>query len=120
MTFACLLFNAVAIRVNVSESSSTSRTFRPDKSCGDRASLYYPSSPESARAAAGSTSGKPDRKRRTSTFTATLRADRSAMYFNQMARDRQAETESAVLARRRAVRLAKAIENVRQKLLLMP
>src|SRR5205085_7131344 len=43
-------------------------------------------------------------------------ADDAAVQFNQVPHDREAETESAVCARRRAVSLAEAFEHVRQKL----
>ena len=53
---------------------------------------------------------KPDRKSCSLTLALTLCADRAAVYFNKMSRDRESETESAMLPSRRAVSLTKAIE----------
>jgi hypothetical protein len=46
-----------------------------------------------------------DRKRGAVSFAATVRFDRAAVDLDEVTRDRQAETKTAVMARRRAVSL---------------
>src|SRR5437588_8037466 len=48
-------------------------------------------------------------------FAGALNLDRALMHFHQMANDCETQTQSTVLPGRAAVRLAKAIENVRHK-----
>src|SRR5690348_4811231 len=46
----------------------------------------------------------------------TLRVDRPAMYFDEVSRDREAQSEPAMLACGRTISLPKSIKHVRQKL----
>src|SRR6185369_2221711 len=55
-------------------------------------------------------------ERRTATLAQALSLDRSTMYFDEMPRDRQPESKTTMLSRRRAVSLSETFKNVRQKL----
>src|SRR5207247_2379650 len=53
---------------------------------------------------------------RAAALTLALRAHGTTVQLDEMAHDREAEAEAAVATRARALRLAKAIEDVRQEL----
>ena len=58
---------------------------------------------------------QPDGERRAQSFSSAVRSDRAAVKFDQMTHNGEPKTQSAMLARGRAVRLPEAIKNKRQE-----